>query len=176
MRWCNKVRFSCFPDGKAIKALVCCGCAASAEDSEQALHSECVHWELSLPMGFFALGFSSQYCVWWGKKGGEMQCWFLSFQFSWKERTKHLLWILLAIKATHLLAFFFLFSILPALQSFKKCEVQSLCEDQELQNWRKTDMNVLAHTVSRTHARTHTPTSKPVRAHTRTPPDRKSVV
>lgn len=70
MRWCNKVSFSCFPDGKAIKALVCGGCAASAEDSEQALHSECVHWELSLPMGFFALGFSSQYCVWWGKKGG----------------------------------------------------------------------------------------------------------
>lgn len=28
---------------------------------------------------------------------------------------------------------FFFFLILPALQSFKKCEVQSLCEDQELQ-------------------------------------------
>lgn len=32
-----------------------------------------VHQELSLPTGFFALGFSSQYSVWWEKKG-EMYC------------------------------------------------------------------------------------------------------
>lgn len=67
-RWCNKVSFSHFPGGKTVKAFLCCGCAASAEGSERALHSEHVHWELNLPVGFFALGFSSQFYVRWGEK------------------------------------------------------------------------------------------------------------
>lgn len=71
MRWCNKVSFSYFPGGKTVKALLCCGCAVSAEGSKWVLHSEHVHWELNLPIGFFALGFSSQFCVWWMEKKSE---------------------------------------------------------------------------------------------------------
>lgn len=57
----------------AIYALVYCHgrAAASAEDSRQASDAQHVHRELSLPTGFFALGFSSQYSVWLKKKRGE---------------------------------------------------------------------------------------------------------
>lgn len=48
---------------------------------------------------------------------------------------------------------------------FQKCDVQSLSEDQELQNWRKTETNVIAPTVSRTHARPHPHKQASARAH-----------
>lgn len=54
--------------------------------------------------------------------------------------------------------------------SLSEHEAQSLSQDQELQNWRKTETNVIAHTVSHMHARTHTHTPTRARARTRTPP------
>lgn len=150
-------------------SVYCHGCAASAEDSRQVCPACSSRIKSSHRILCFGI-FIPIFCL-VGKKGGNnvlSNVW--SFQYSsWKKRAKYLPWPLLATKATH---YFVFFSRPPCSLVFQKCEVQSLSEDQELQNWRKTETNVIAPTVSRTHARTHahTLTSKHVRARTRPPP------
>lgn len=148
----------------------CRGSAAPAEDSGQVLDAYHVHGELSLPAGFCALGFSSQYSVQLKKKkeGGKgILLNILSFRLSsWKGRAKYPSWTLLATKATPVFSFY---PPRPSLSGARSPEPVSRSGAAELEkDWNEC---YSTHTVSRTHARTPTPpTSKHVRARTRTPP------